>query len=71
VLGWAEAYCVGTGIFLLCSDDGTLSLGSVDGGIAFDDSFSVDRSTSGTSLAADLGYTIPVLVAHVCGNELK
>jgi hypothetical protein len=69
--GWwcrGDAYCVCTGVFLLCSDDGTLSLGGVDGGIAFDDSFSIDGSTSGASLAANLGDTIPVLVAHGCGS---
>lgn len=62
-----RAYGVAGGILLFCADDGTTSLGLVEGAFAADYSLALRGTTSG--FAADLGDGIPV-VHDVCNGKV-
>ena len=57
-------YCVSTGVFLLCGDYCSASLGSVEGTFTADNCLTLRGTAFG--LAADFGDGIPV-VRHVGG----
>lgn len=59
-----RAYVCGREL-LLCGEDGTATLSSVERALAFDCGFALSSSWS-TDLAANLGGALPV-VRHCCG----
>ena len=61
------SYGIGAGVFLLGGDDGSTSLGGVEGSFTADNSLTLGRATFG--LAADFGDGIPV-VGHSSGGFL-
>lgn len=61
-----STYCVDACELLFCGDDGTRSLGGVEGGFALDDCLALTSSAACTSLAANASDGVPLLVGHVC-----
>ena len=53
------SYCVSCGELLLCADDSTTTLGSVESSLSFNDGLTL--SASAADLAPNLGNCVPVV----------
>lgn len=62
-----STYRVSSTKLLLCTDDGTASLGSIESSLPTDDGLA--RSTASAGLASNLGDGIPIF-RHICGVGL-